>query len=57
MNLLKKAFVFLLAAVLCLSLTACGGSDSGGGDFIDSGKQADKYFHVSHNKNRRRKVK
>ena len=26
MNLLKKAFVFLLAAVLCLSLTACGGS-------------------------------
>ena len=55
---MEKAFVFLLAAVLCLSLTACGGSDSGGGgDFIDSGKQADKYFHVSHNKNRRRKVK
>ena len=55
---MEKAFVLLLAAVLCLSLTACGGSDSGGGgDFIDSGKQADKYFHVSHNKNRRRKVK
>ena len=46
---MEKAFVLLLAAVLCLSLTACGGSDSGGGgDFIDSGKQADKYFPVGH---------
>ena len=27
MNLLKKNFALLLAVVLCLSLTACGGSD------------------------------
>ena len=27
MNLLKKFFVLLMAAVFCLSLTACGGSD------------------------------
>ena len=45
----KKYTSLLLALVLCLSLTACGGSDSGGGgDFIDSGKQADKYFPVGH---------
>ena len=45
----KRLLSLLLAAGLCVSLTACGGSDSGGGgDFIDSGKQADKYFPVGH---------
>ena len=32
MNLLKKNFALLLAVVLCLSLTACGGSDNTVGD-------------------------
>ena len=32
MNLLKKFFVLLMAAVFCLSLTACGGSDDAAGD-------------------------
>lgn len=42
---MEKAFVLLLAAVLCLSLTACGGSDSGGGgDFIDSGNRLTNIF-------------